>query len=298
MHLPAALYLLSKMFVGSGSGDPPVYGNLLEQDMILQGSKVWGLVAIVGMADVTVLRYFPWLESEFASKSGGFPCSGVFMVCLSTKLFQSCATVACQVSYFVIVNAGADMGSMAASFLILNMVTTSLLVVLNGLEVIMKRGILLSGTLKTAAETAAAAEAATSQRPPSLSRRSMSYSFALPSALRLSAAPYKSRKASKAELELEEMSGRDPSLSAKTAPARDAIPRPSAVPSTAVYGSRSSTFSSIFNPMAPAARISTAGAPRDSEAQSQTLDANPSDQHAESSSSQNVSVTNSSSAET
>jgi hypothetical protein len=180
---------------------------------------------------------------------------------------------------------------MAASFLILNMATTSLLVVLNGLEVIMKRGILLSGTLKTASDAAAAAAAAAaaeaSPRPPSLSRPS--YSFALPSVLRLSAAPGKSRKVSKAEIELE-VTGQYPSLSGKTTPARDAIPRPSAAPTTAVYGSsRSSTFSSIFNPMAPV-RIS-AGTVRESD--TQTRGGIASDEYAESSSSQDVPVTNS-----
>ena len=276
-HLPAALYLFKKMFVRSSAGDPPPFGDLLEQDMILQSSKLWGAVALVSMFDVTVLRFFPWLESEFATKSDGFPNAQVFMVSLSTKLFQSCVTVACQASYFLIVNAGADLSSMSASFLILNMISTSLLVVLNGMEMLMKRGILLSGTLKTAAD---AQESGLKHQP---SRRP--FSVELPSLRRLSAgsSSFHINKSAASSRSI-----RDPSVaeagadyegndsydadtfssilgsgksSRKTGNGRDVIPRPSAAPIMSVYGTRGSALGSTFNPLALAApRISAAAA--------------------------------------
>ena len=151
LHAPAAGYLLYGMF-GPKSSSLPL-ASLLDQDLILQSSKVFGATAVLGSLDCTVLRLFPWLSSPFIRKAG-YPTGRVFLVCVCTKLLQSVVTVSCQVSFFVLVNAAVTADTPQAqqslAFLCINMATTVLLVVLNAFEFIMQRGILLTGTLSTA----------------------------------------------------------------------------------------------------------------------------------------------------
>ena len=149
LHLPAAVYLLLNMFSNKNS----VVVGLLERDVILRNSKVFGVVALFSVIDSIVMRYFPWLSSPFSRKSKGYPNATVFLVCVVTKLVQSTITVSCQVSYFVLVNSAVTdntpKAQQALAFLLINMTTTMLLVVINAFEFLMKRGILLGGTLST-----------------------------------------------------------------------------------------------------------------------------------------------------
>jgi hypothetical protein len=69
-------------------------------------------------------------------------------VCVVTKLVQSTVTVSCQVSFFVIVNsevtADTPKARQSLAFLIINMVTSVLLVVVNGFELFVKLSIVLA----------------------------------------------------------------------------------------------------------------------------------------------------------
>jgi hypothetical protein len=157
LHAPAAFFLLRLMFgkkktvATTGKAAPPL-GDLLDQDLILQSSKLFGMAAIFSLVDVTVLRLFPWLSSPFSRKAD-YPTGRVFLVCVCTKLLQSVVTVSCQVSYFVLVNAAVTADTPQArqslAFLLINLTVTILLVVLNAFEFVMMRGILLSGALST-----------------------------------------------------------------------------------------------------------------------------------------------------
>ena len=120
---------------------------------------------------------------------------------------------------------------MAVAFLILNMCVTMLLVVISAFEVVMKRSVLLSGTLKTAAQM---------QGPPSLQQTTrQTFSIALPSLSRLSLTPRTSSKSSAgargsaADIELQ---------------VKDVIPRPSeaAIGAGSVAGSN---FEGTVNPI-------------------------------------------------
>jgi hypothetical protein len=149
LHLPATGYLLYCMF-GDSKG-PHSLSQQLDQDLILGSSKVFGALAVFAATDCTVARYFPWLSSPFSRKADGYPTGRVFLVCVCTKLLQSVITVSCQVSYFVIVNAAITADTQQAAqqlaFLVINMTTTAILVIVNGLEFVMKRSVLLGGTL-------------------------------------------------------------------------------------------------------------------------------------------------------
>jgi hypothetical protein len=140
-----------KTVATTGKAAPPL-GDLLNQDLILQSSKLFGMAAIFSLVDVTVLRLFPWLSSPFSRKAD-YPTGRVFLVCVCTKLLQSVVTVSCQVSYFVLVNAAVTADTPQArqslAFLLINLTVTILLVVLNAFEFVMMRGILLSGALST-----------------------------------------------------------------------------------------------------------------------------------------------------
>jgi len=151
LHLPATGYLLYCMF-GDSKG-PHSLSQQLDQDLILGSSKVFGALAVFAATDCTVARYFPWLSSPFSRKADGYPTGRVFLVCMCTKLLQSVITVSCQVSYFVIVNAAITADTQQAAqqlaFLVINMTTTMLLVLINAVEFVMRRGVLLGGTLST-----------------------------------------------------------------------------------------------------------------------------------------------------
>jgi hypothetical protein len=148
LHLPATTYLLYCMFSNSKGA---TLSQQLDQDLILGSSKVFGALAVFAATDCTVARYFPWLSSPFSRKADGYPTGLVFLVCVCTKLLQSAITVSCQVSYFVIVNAAITADTQQATqqlaFLVINMTTTVILVIVNGLEFVMKRSVLLGGTL-------------------------------------------------------------------------------------------------------------------------------------------------------
>jgi hypothetical protein len=149
LHMPAAGHLLFCMF-SARRGSLSSLGEYLDQDMLLKSSKVFGAAAVISTVDVTVLRYFPWLSSPFSRKSD-YPTGRVFLICLCTKLLQSVITVSCQVSYFVLVNAAVTANTYAArqslAFLVINMVTTLLLVLLNAVDFALKKAILLDGSL-------------------------------------------------------------------------------------------------------------------------------------------------------
>jgi hypothetical protein len=150
LHLPATGYLLYCMF-GDSKGVTLTLSQQLDQDLILGSSKVFGALAVFAATDCSVARYFPWLSSPFSRKADGYPTGRVFLVCMCTKLLQSVITVSCQVSYFVIVNAAITANTQQAAqqlaFLVINMTTTVILVIVNGLEFVMKRSVLLGGKL-------------------------------------------------------------------------------------------------------------------------------------------------------
>ena len=74
LHAPAAGFLLYGMFgpKSSSSSSLPL-GSLLDQDLILQSSKVFGAAAVLGMLDCTMLRLFPWLSSPYIRKADPLP---------------------------------------------------------------------------------------------------------------------------------------------------------------------------------------------------------------------------------
>ena len=142
LHLPVTGFLLRSMFGGKAYN----LASYLHQDLVFGSAKIFGIVALFGMIDVSVVRYFPWLSSPFSRKTNGFPTMTVFRVCVLTKLVQSVVTVGCQISYFFLVNsaimADTPQARQSFAFLCINLATTVLLVVLNAFEYIMKGSIL------------------------------------------------------------------------------------------------------------------------------------------------------------
>jgi len=154
LHPPAAVLLLRDMFRGKGNeaGSGVGLGRLLNHDLIFSNAKVYGALGFFCIADATALRYFPWLSSPFSRKSD-YPSSTIFFVCVVTKIVQSVVTVSCQLAFLIHVNS-AVMGSsvrarQSLAFLVINMITTVLLVIINSFEFMMKWGTLVEGTLSS-----------------------------------------------------------------------------------------------------------------------------------------------------
>ena len=128
-------------------------GLLLHSDLILHNAKIIGVLCCFALFDTTVLRYFPWLSSPFSRKADGYPNPLVFLVCVCTKLAQSGLMVSCQIAYFVIVGSfvlsDAPESKLSLGFLLINISSTVLLVVVNAFELCMKWGIIRDETLSS-----------------------------------------------------------------------------------------------------------------------------------------------------
>jgi len=178
-HLPAAAFLFYASF-GVGAGPTYSLGQFLHADLVYANAKIFGAACLLGMTDVTaVARQLPWLSSPFCRKCD-YPTAFVFLLCMATKLVQSVITVSCQICYFALVNAAITADTPQAQksmgFLVLNLTTALLLVVINAFEFYVKRSVLISGALSTSPDKGSSTpdtsvQSVTAQDGPSIIKR-------------------------------------------------------------------------------------------------------------------------------
>jgi len=106
IHLTAALLLVylfnnpsAKFSWGSIQLPRTPLRQMCNTKNFTESIKLWGLVCVLGVADVTLFRYLPWLHSQFSVETKGFPSPFVFITCVSCKLLQTLMTISCQIVY-------------------------------------------------------------------------------------------------------------------------------------------------------------------------------------------------------
>ena len=130
------------------------YKQLLDKDVILVNSKVFGVVMFICMTDVTTFSFLPWRDSEVTQKAL-YPNFYFFITCLTTKTLSGAVTVCAQIIFNIGINSGEQLKNMSLTnqvFLAVNVLTTLTLAMLNVFDLIVKSAVLHDGSLKTAAE--------------------------------------------------------------------------------------------------------------------------------------------------
>jgi NADH:ubiquinone oxidoreductase subunit 3 (subunit A) len=83
-NLGVAAFLLRRMFPPVDSVSP--YNNLYDKDILFDNAKLYAAVLLLMSLDVSTFRYFPWVDTDFAFRTAGFPELLSFQVCMTTKV--------------------------------------------------------------------------------------------------------------------------------------------------------------------------------------------------------------------
>ena len=143
LHVVVAVILYTRIV----SATPKYQGLYWMKNVTLfsKKSKEYSLLALFTLTDVTLARFFPWLETTHTRNTAGFPSPTVFRACVYTKLTQGALSVAVQLLYLVHLQGGGSSQSPSlqqrnASVVYLNMSVTILVFFVNILEAVSRAG--------------------------------------------------------------------------------------------------------------------------------------------------------------
>ena len=135
VHVGAALHLiLRKVHATKDKHSSYVNANMLNGS---KSSKQFLVLQLFCLADVSLIRLMPWLDSEFAHMTSGMPSPHVFRVSSYSKLIQSALVICAQVVYLLqllgVPSSSSQVYSLA--FIGTNMAITLLIFCLNVVDV-------------------------------------------------------------------------------------------------------------------------------------------------------------------
>ena len=133
----------------------------VDEQYIRENIPFIGMLIVLCLCDVTMLQFMPWKHSKFYTESKGFPCFSVLQVCLVTKALQAFVSAVCQMS-FLVANASLSeptMNAQGKALFILNIVISTLGVVLGLFMLCLKERFLRSVESAEAEEASDEAEA-------------------------------------------------------------------------------------------------------------------------------------------
>jgi hypothetical protein len=136
VHLVSGIYLLSRI---NNDSNPlfKMMNNLMRTGTPPFSSRVFSVLSLLCVVDVTLVSYMPWLKSGFAEKTRGYPTRFVFLLCVYDKLLQTTILLACQGVYFkhvLAVVANLRSTPLSVVFLGLNLSITALVFVVSFVE--------------------------------------------------------------------------------------------------------------------------------------------------------------------
>jgi len=138
-NLPLALFLVWLLFHKNGdSGNDSPLMNKFKKQHFDYYSSVYAFLILLSCLDVSMFRFLPFMSSDFSLASQGYPTMLVFRCCTYFKILQSALTALCQIIFIAQVYAslGGAISTSSLAFVVINVVSTLLVVVLNSMEVI------------------------------------------------------------------------------------------------------------------------------------------------------------------
>lgn len=75
--------------------EPSYASSLLDIENLQFFKTIYTVLIILSLAEVSLVRYFPWFESPFTKATDGLPNNTTFMLCLYMKLCQSILALGC-----------------------------------------------------------------------------------------------------------------------------------------------------------------------------------------------------------
>jgi hypothetical protein len=97
----------------------------LNPNLLILGRYSWTAVLVISFVDISCLRFLPWSDSEFASRSNGFPTMWFFRVCMYSQ---------CLVAFISVVTS--DVQTLTLQSLI-NFVFSLISLMVNGIAILM-----------------------------------------------------------------------------------------------------------------------------------------------------------------
>lgn len=65
------------------------YSELIDNEDLARNAKLYGIIFVTAVVELTSIKFLPWLESEYSKKSGGYPDLFMFRLCGYSKMIQS-----------------------------------------------------------------------------------------------------------------------------------------------------------------------------------------------------------------
>jgi NADH:ubiquinone oxidoreductase subunit 3 (subunit A) len=93
-NLGVTAFLLRRVFPPVDSVSP--YNNLYHKDVLFDNAKLYAFMLLLMTLDVSTFRYFPWLDTDFAFRTAGFPDMLSFQMCMATKVVTALVSLVVQ----------------------------------------------------------------------------------------------------------------------------------------------------------------------------------------------------------
>lgn len=111
------------------------YSKLIDNKDIAQNAKVYGILLITAVLEVTTIKFLPWRKSKFSEVSGGYPDMFTFRLCAYSKMVQSIVSTVMQVTILARLNQKIRSGSCVV-IVSVTFVSTLLSVLLSTFEIV------------------------------------------------------------------------------------------------------------------------------------------------------------------
>jgi len=120
------------------------YQELLAKSHFMASSTLYTVVILVSFLEISLLKLLPWRATEFSRISEGWPDMPIFRVCNYLKLSQSIVAASCQITFLTQVyqSYGGQVSTAALVFVGINVSSTALLIIIAGLDILLRSGVL------------------------------------------------------------------------------------------------------------------------------------------------------------
>ena len=112
----------------------PKYASLLDFSLWKDNSIVYSVVLTIALSETTMIRYLPWISTEFSKASGGYPDMLAFRLCTYGKLLQNTVCALIQIAVLATLNYG-NYSPSCNFILIVSLVSSIIPLIITGFEV-------------------------------------------------------------------------------------------------------------------------------------------------------------------
>jgi len=143
IHIIVAIYIFTMIIISpTGTKKERKEGLYWMKNTEMFDKKEFSLLTLFIFADVTLVRFYPWLDTFHSRRTKGFPSPHVFIMCVYSKLTQGLITIVVQILYLMnlqsnLSDALKQRDSMFVSF---NVALTVMLFLVNVFEALSRSG--------------------------------------------------------------------------------------------------------------------------------------------------------------